>query len=510
MQDKNDRDDLFEEMVDDEYSFLINEIKNSPEGVPPEIAEPREELASPPVDIDSIAQGSKLDFDDILSDITERDRQQRQAQQERQAAKKAAQAPAHPAPVKEKEQQPVPDEDELELRRAEKKPRMEHGPDEDAEDERYPIHRGGTKRLGCVPGVLYMLLVICLGIGLGAAAWLAASDVLAFGKDDSPIEITIPESVMYEAQQEVQGDDGETYTETVTKADIDEVATILKDNEVIKYPKLFKQFCKISHADGKIEAGTYIIHTNYDYHAIVSGLHSGSGIKAETDVTIPEGYTLAQIFTLLDQEGVCSADKLEDAAANYDFDYDFLDESTLGQAKRLEGYLFPDTYTFYIGDDPENVIARFLSNFNNKFTEEYRQAVQNLGYSVHDIITIASMIEKEAGGDAERATIASVIYNRLNDSYDYPYLNIDATINYVIAETGESFSTDIDSPYNTYTNIGLPPGPISNPGIASIRAALYPEDTSYYYYALGLDHMHRFFYYYDDFLDFTSSEEYGG
>ena len=285
---------------------------------------------------------------------------------------------------------------------------------------------------------------------------------------------------------------------------------MLRKFGLIKYEKLFKLFCKVTHAEDKIKAGTYVLDTNYDYRAMVNGLRPSSGNLVETEVTIPEGYTLTQIFNLLEEEEVCSKDKLAEAAANYDFDYDFLDSSTLGQAKRLEGYMFPDTYKFYVNDEPERVINKMLSNFNNKFTDEYKQMASDMGYSVRDIIIIASMIEKEAGADSDRDLISSVIYNRLNDSSDFPYLQIDATIYYAIEDTGEAFSTEVVSPYNTYNTAGLPAGPISNPGDASIRAALQPQDTSYYYYALNKSGTHEFFRTYDGFLEFVNSEEYGG
>ena len=135
-----------------------------------------------------------------------------------------------------------------------------------------------------------------------------------------------------------------------------------------------------------------------------------------------------------------------------------------------------------------------LANFNNKFNSELRDKAAEMGYSMHEILTIASLIEKEAANDDERATIASVIYNRLN-SDSFPNLQIDASIQYVLPEgqivTQADYYT-VDSPYNTYLYEGLPPGPIACPGLASITAALNPESTGYYYYALGEDGRHKF------------------
>ena len=143
---------------------------------------------------------------------------------------------------------------------------------------------------------------------------------------------------------------------------------------------------------------------------------------------------------------------------------------------------------------------------------EMRLIAGESGYSLHEIVTVASLIEMEAGKDAERATIASVIYNRLNSSY-YPYLQIDATIQYALEERKESLTNadlQIDSPYNTYKYTGLPPGPIANPGLASIRAALEPESTGYYFYALNKSGSHNFFATQSQFEYFVNSSEFGG
>ena len=188
----------------------------------------------------------------------------------------------------------------------------------------------------------------------------------------------------------------------------------------------------------------------------------------------------------------------------------FLQEIPYGSENRLEGYLFPDTYQFYMSDDPANVIDKFLRNFDNKFTDDLYDALDALNdrlaqrmrtngfteteitdgrLSLYDLITVASLVEKETAKTSESASIASVIYNRLCSKL-YPCLEIDATIQYALAERKEVLSNadkGVISPYNTYTNAGLPAGPIANPGMNSIRAALYPAETNYYFYALNAD-----------------------
>ena len=237
----------------------------------------------------------------------------------------------------------------------------------------------------------------------------------------------------------------------------------------------------------------------------------GSGAMVTTKVTIPEGYNMEQIFRKLEEENVCEYADLMEAAANYQYNYSFLDENDIGDAKRLEGFLFPDTYEFYQGMQASSAINKFLVNFHNRLTEETIDLAQKRGLSLRQAIAIASMIEKEAANDSERALIASVIYNRL--SRNMP-LQIDSTIMYVLKEHGDTLTvedTKIDSPYNTYTNTGLPPTPIANPGAKSIAAAVKPESTNYLYYALDVEAgVHRFFTDYGAFTSFVASQSYSG
>ena len=349
-----------------------------------------------------------------------------------------------------------------------------------------PIRPRREKKTGCLGGILYAVFIICVCLLLASLLWLAATDVLGLGKSGQKVQVTVAQGFT-----------------------IDSISDALYQNGLIKYKFLFKLYADFSHASAKITPGTYELNRSYDYRALVSGLSAHSGKRVEVSVTIPEGFTEKQIFNLLEVNKVCSAADLWSTATTYDFKYDFLDKASLGNKKRLEGFLFPDTYTFYVGDSPTRAITKMLDNFKAKLTAEYIARAKELGYSVRDIVTIAAMIEKEAGADAERSTISSVIYNRLK-SKSLPYLQIDATIFYAIADTGQKFSTDVDSPYNTYKVKGLPAGPIASPGIASIKAALYPQSTNYYYYALNKSGTHNFFNDATAFNAFVKSDKYGG
>lgn len=383
-----------------------------------------------------------------------------------------------------------------------------------------PLAPRREKRTGCVGGLLYGVFIICISLIAASFLWMAAVDVLALGRGDSEVVVTLPDSAFHDGTVDETDENGNVTQKEAQIADIDEIAQIMYDNGLIKYRGLFKLFCKFSHADTKVGPGTYTLNTKYDYRALITGTTPGSGQFVEVLVTIPEGYTLKQIFAHLEEEQVCTADELWDAAANHAFegDYSFLsDIPAAGDQYRLEGFLFPDTYYFYMDDDPVRVIEKFLDNFETKFGQLYIDRAAEMGYSIRDIITIASMIEREASSyEGERDLIASVIYNRINSS-SFPCLQIDATIIYGMARNGDedlALSTSYDSPYNTYQHEGLPPGPISNPGEASIRGALYPESTSYYYYALhkgdGTSTWHEFFSSYDAFVNFVNSDNYGG
>ena len=254
-----------------------------------------------------------------------------------------------------------------------------------------------------------------------------------------------------------------------------------------------------------------------DYHALVAGMRSVSGSMNEDTVrvTIPEGYTVAKTIELLAKNGVNTEAALTEAAQKADFDYSFIDNES-EDISRLEGYLFPDTYDFYVGEKPANALNRLIKNFNSKIDDELLAASEARGYDLHKVITIASLIEREtAGGD--QAYIASVIYNRLDGPGDKAgtngLLQVDASLLYGLPDhEGGITQSDLeaDTPYNLYKYKGLPPTPIANPGWNAIEAALQPEETDYYYYALGKDGQHHFFATYNEHLAFVNSNEYGG
>lgn len=348
-----------------------------------------------------------------------------------------------------------------------------------------PIRFRRYGRLGVGGGVLYALFVISVSIILACFAWMCAVDVLALNKEEASAIVTVlPYEPTGDMPTTVQMENSDGEMEDVEiKADIDQVAEALKNAGIIQYKWLFKLYCSFSHANIKIDPGTYDLNTSYDYRALVTKMQFGSDSQEVTKVTFPEGFTMEQIFTLLEQNYVCKKDDLYEAAANYEFDYDFLADIPLGDASRLEGFLFPDTYEFYQGEAASVAISRFLDNTKNKLTQEIIDGAANRGLNVQQLLTMASLIEKEAAGaEGERENMASAIYNRLAAGMP---LQIDATVNYALGTSTLDLTQEdlqVDSPYNTYLYQGLPPGPICSPGLASIQAVVEPADTGYYYW----------------------------
>ena len=332
----------------------------------------------------------------------------------------------------------------------------------------------------------YILAVCGVSILLALVGWAVMGDVLALNKEELSATITVDND-----------------------RDFDNVVKQLKDTGIIKYKGMFRIFSAMANGEEKIRPGTYTLTTDMDYRAILNNLGSRSTSRNTVEVTITEGMTERQIFQLLEEKGVSTVEELENMAATHNYNFSFLQDIPLGSPTRLEGYLFPDTYEFYTGDDPKYVLNKMLVNFDAKVTDDLRQKIWDKGYSIGDIINIASMVEKEATSD-DRTTVASVIYNRLNNPNGgtQGYLQVDATIQYVLPEgqtvTRADYET-VDSPYNTYLYKGLPPGPISNPGRGAIMAAINPEHTNYFYYALGDDGVHHFFSTYNEFQNFMNS-----
>ena len=380
-----------------------------------------------------------------------------------------------------------------------------------------PAPRKRRRRRRRMNPFLYMLLVIATSAVLAGVGWLWAGDVLALNKPAASATVTLPIDIFTDREVHTTSTDDEgnkvTSTSTISTADMDYVADLLKENKLIDYKGLFKLFCAVTGVEkkGKLSPGTYELNTDMDYNALINAMSARSGSRSQTTVTIPEGYTIDQIFALLEEEGVSTVATLQKVAANYDFKFSFLKGVLpLGDYHRLEGYLFPDTYEFYMGGGESaavQVLNKMILRFDQMFPDALRQQCADMGYSIHQMVTIASLIEKETDGK-DQTHIASVIYNRLErpNSETVGLLQIDATLVYALGRQISQADYTYDTPYNTYTNQGLPPGPIASPGMVALNSALNPASTKDYYYVLGNDGAHHFFKTHQGQLDFIAQQ----
>ena len=265
---------------------------------------------------------------------------------------------------------------------------------------------------------------------------------------------------------------------------LNSVSNLLLENEIILNKNIFKLKVITRGLASKIPTGRFLIDGKISDAILIDLIFNKGPIKLK--LTIPEGSQSKNLFkdinTLL--------------KTDYDFNKYFNSTEILEQykvdASSLEGYLYPDTYYLYHDSSPEEIIDILLSEFWKKFDENLQDRANQLGFSVHEVVTLASIIEGEAMLDSERSTISSVYHNRLKINMK---LQADPTIQYIIPGPPKTLSNrdlKIKSDYNTYQNYGLPPGPINNPGIASIKAALYPEDTNFLFFVAQGDGSHAF------------------
>ncbi len=340
---------------------------------------------------------------------------------------------------------------------------------EKEERVRFADGEGGNTVMSVIKAIVYIIFVVVISVFASVFIILVGNDVFAFVKNDEVRDIVIPEN-----------------------ADIDAVADVLHENDIIAYPQIFKIYGALKEPEKGYEfvQGTYSISPMYNYEELLFAFREtiDDGV---TDIMIPEGYTTDEIINLFVSKGIGTKEGFVDVINNYDFDYWFIDElgedwAADGRIYRLDGYLFPDTYQFYNNSSELTVVRKLLRRFNQIFTDEYREQCTAMGYTVDEMITLASMIEKEAGAASEFFYVSSVFHNRLNNPAAYPRLESDATIVYAIQhETGERpnlTETTYETPYNTYTYGGLPPGPIANPSASAILAALRPSKSNYFFF----------------------------
>lgn len=264
---------------------------------------------------------------------------------------------------------------------------------------------------------------------------------------------------------------------------VSEVASQLDEEKIISTSLAFKNYMENEGLSGDIRTGEFELNSSMSIAEIAAIITEPQEGRESVRVTFPEGYEVKDIIARLQENGLAQDEEhFRDVLVNYPFPNEFLKE--VDRSHFLEGYLFPDTYDFFVDESDEEIIQRMLNNFEAKYTETYKTRQEELGISLNELMTLASIIEREARVDEEFKTISSVFHNRIDISMP---LQACSTVQYILGERKPVLSiadTQIDSPYNTYQIPGLPPGPIAQPSLRAIEAALYPDQTDYLFFVL--------------------------
>ena len=343
------------------------------------------------------------------------------------------------------------------------------------EQKKYNFTKGMLITCAC------LVVIISLTAVLSSIALSTINDILAINKtESSSVSIVIPKEA----------------------TDFDSVYEILCNNGLVKRKGICKLFCKFRHYDEyysskqkktvpvEYEPGVYYLDTGSGIEVMLETIKADRNVSKDTvTLTFPEGWTIAQIFEKIEKYGVCTADKLY---ANLDIvgqQFDFYNEipATAGRYLKAEGYLYPDTYDFFIGENASSVLKKLFGNFRKKWDSECEKKAKQLGLTRDQVLIIASIIQREANGKSQMADISSVIHNRLADKATYPLLEMNSTKDYITSLKkykvfNDSYYSIYLESYNTYSTQGLPPGAICNPGMDAINAALNPNDTDYYFF----------------------------
>ena len=343
-----------------------------------------------------------------------------------------------------------------------------------------------TRTMGHVfLGVVLSVAAICVGVFLAWKVIVGLMDYTGMAKKSHEADIVIDSTM-----------------------NVDDIAETLHENGIIEMPWLFKTYINMNdEAEGFLD-GEYTVNSTMSYSNIITLLKTVRQYTNTVTVMIPEGYNAQQIGQLLEENLVCRADDFEKYYRSKLEKYDFEEQITVTENRfyALEGYLFPDTYEFYVIDDlpdkpsmdtsqyAKQAAEKMYSNFQNKITKKMYARAKELGMTFDEVVTLASIIQKEGTNEENMANISSVFHNRLENMYEYPHLQSDTTDNYIedvirpnIPSSSLALYENVITAYDTYTCEGLPAGPICSPGLEAINAALYPAETDYYYFLSSSD-----------------------
>ncbi|MEM1485360.1 endolytic transglycosylase MltG [Oscillospiraceae bacterium PP1C4] len=320
-----------------------------------------------------------------------------------------------------------------------------------------------------------VVLVVVLGVSVFLAffALESASDLFGLNKQDNQIEIKLPENLS-----------------------MSEIASLLKDDGIIRQPLTFQLYAGLKNKAENFIPGTYLLNSNMSYDEIMVMFKTGNTKKVEVMLLFYEGMTLNDMADKLEENKVCSKKELFDYldAGKFPWEYKFLESvpEDANRFRRYEGYFFPDTYEFYEDMSPTDVTRKFFSNFNNKIDDELYAKMEKMGMTLDQTITLASIIQREVGNVKDMGYVSSVFHNRLNDPQTFPNLQSDTTREYVESDIKPYVNVTNQAMYDAYNSdagkrVGLPVGPICNPGLDAIEAALKPTDSNYYFFVCDVD-----------------------
>ncbi len=330
-----------------------------------------------------------------------------------------------------------------------------------------------------LPGVL-ILVTLIFGVSVISSLVIIGygKDMLGIGKSEQTHVIVVPED-----------------------ATTEQIALMLKNDGIIKSSEAFTMFANLRSKELGYISGEHFIRPNMPYETLIDELTQihEEELGESVEVTFPEGITLIEAADILESSHICDAEDFifyfNSGGFGISFE-DLLPIDTSLKFQRMEGYLFPDTYFFYENSTPEQVCQKIYYNFDSKMTDERRARMRELNLSLDELITFASIVQKEAATTDTMNMVASVFWNRLNNADDFPLLQSDPTSNYandVVRPNMEYYDqTKIDA-YDTYKSPGLPSGPICNPGIEAIDAVLEAYESDYFYFIANINTKQTYF-----------------
>lgn len=319
---------------------------------------------------------------------------------------------------------------------------------------------------------VWFVMVLLVSLLLAQYLVTGINDMLAVGRDRLNVTVEIPQ-----------------------KATNSQIAQIFEKNGVIRDPQFFLLYAELTKAPKQYGGGSFQLRTDMDYEALINSIQSLSNRVDTIKLTFPEGMNAPEVAALLEKNGVCSS---KDAVAVFnsgklDENYAMLQQITNASTRyyQLEGYLFPDTYEFFKNEDPEQAVNKMVSNCNKKLTKQIREKAQQEGMTLDQMLTLASMIQAEAANTDDMYKVSSVFHNRLQSGKEeLMHLDSDPTTYYPYRQLSlvpADIRSTYKSSYDTYTVKGLPSGPICNPGMDAVDAALNPASTKYYYFCHSKD-----------------------